>query len=135
MEEIHPTPVGILYNTRGLPSASIERRSHEEGAEATANRLFPSAAQRTHCTTGHFRSRTERALDRSRPLGKPSARKEGGVRKASQNLLDLDRHSHGHPRRPCPNNPSESALSVHSASLATESNFKRIRHEQRDFRP
>src|ERR1700680_94621 len=34
--------------------------------------------------------------------------------------------------------PDESALpecSEHSGSLATESNFKRIRHEQRDFRP
>jgi len=58
MEAIHPAPMGISYKTLGSPFASIERRSHEVAAGATANMIFPSAAQRICCKYCHFQFRT-----------------------------------------------------------------------------
>jgi hypothetical protein len=45
MEPIQAAPLGISSKTLGVPFASIERIAHEELDPASANQLFPSAAQ------------------------------------------------------------------------------------------
>lgn len=61
-EPTQAAPKGISCKTLGLPFASIARTANEEPDPASANQIFPSAAQLTSHRDDHFQLRMGVAL-------------------------------------------------------------------------